>query len=138
MKSGPSTVNEYLATLTPEQRSALQRLRRQIRAAAPKAVECISYGIPAYRMHGRMIVAFGAASKHCAFYPGAHPVRVHAKELKKYSTSKGTVRFTTDQPLPDALVRKLVKTRVAQYAAEAKQPTAKPRKRPRKSTEHPR
>jgi uncharacterized protein YdhG (YjbR/CyaY superfamily) len=62
-------------------------------------------------------VAFGAAVKHCAFYPGAHPVRAHRDELEAYDTSKGTVRFRPDRPLPAALVRKLVKTRVAERAA---------------------
>ena len=62
-----------------------------------------------------MIVAFGASAKHCSFYPGAHPLKAHAQELAKYSTSKGTIRFSADEPLPMALVRKLVRTRVAEH-----------------------
>jgi uncharacterized protein YdhG (YjbR/CyaY superfamily) len=112
------TIDEYLAPLSAEKRAALERLRRAIRAAAPKAEECISYGIPAYRLGGRMLVAFGAAAKHCAFYPGARPVATHKRELKGYSTSKGTIRFSAESPLPAALVRKLVKTRIAEYAAK--------------------
>ena len=109
------TIGAYLASLEKPKRTALQKLRKDIRAAAPGAVECISYGIPAFRLDGKMIVAFGASAKHCSFYPGAHPVKAHAKELAKYSTSKGTIRFSADEPLPTALVRKLVKARVAEH-----------------------
>jgi uncharacterized protein YdhG (YjbR/CyaY superfamily) len=117
MSRKPLTIDEYLAPLSDEKRAALQKLRRAIRSAAPGAEECIRYGIPAFRLRGRLLVAFGAAVKHCAFYPGAHPVRAHRDELEAYDTSKGTVRFRPDRPLPAALVRKLVKTRVAERAA---------------------
>jgi len=113
----PKTIDEYLARLSDEKRSALEKLRRAIKSAAPKAEECISYQIPAFRLDGRMLVAFGAAAKHCAFYAGAHPVKVHRSELTAYDASKGTIRFQADSPLPAALVRKLVKTRIAEYAA---------------------
>ena len=109
------TISAYLASLEKPKRAALQKLRKDIRAAAPGAVECISYGIPAFRLDGKMIVAFGASAKHCAFYPGAHPVKAHAKELAKYSTSKGTIRYSPAEPLPTALVRRLVRTRVAEH-----------------------
>jgi uncharacterized protein YdhG (YjbR/CyaY superfamily) len=109
------TIAAYLASLDKPQRAALQKLRKDIRAAAPRAVECISYGIPAYRLDGKMIVAFGASAKHCSFYPGAHPVKAHAEELAKYSTSKGTIRFPAEEPLSTALVRKLVRARIAEY-----------------------
>lgn len=112
----PQNIDEYLAPLSREKRAALEKLRRDIKAAAPKAEECISYRIPAFRLNGRLLVAFGAAAKHCAFYPGAHPVEALAKELEAYDTSKGTIRFPDDSPLPAALVRKLVKTRIAEYA----------------------
>ena len=112
----PETIDEYLAPLSNAKRAALEVLLRAIKAAAPKAQECISYGIPAFRLDGRMLVAFGAAAKHCAFYPGARPVEAHKGDLKAYSTSKGTIRFQPDSPLPATLVRKLVKTRIAEYA----------------------
>ena len=112
------SVAGYLARLGREQRVALQKLRRAIRAAAPQAQEGISYGIPAYRVGGKLLVAFGAAARHCAFYPGALPIRTHRAELKAYATAKGTVRFQVARPLPAALVRKLVKTRLAQRAAK--------------------
>jgi len=108
------TIAAYIAPLDKAKRAALQKLRKDIRAAAPGAVECISYGIPAFRLDGRMIVAFGASAKHCSFYPGAHPVKAHAKELARYSTSKGTIRFPAEEPLPSLLVRRLVQTRIAE------------------------
>jgi len=94
------------------------RMRRAIKSAAPKAEECISYQIPAFRLGGRMLVAFGAAANHCAFYPGAFPLEAHKDELKAYDTSKGTIRFQADSPLPATLVRKLVKTRIADTGVE--------------------
>jgi len=117
----PQTIDEYLAPLSSQKRAALERLRRAIRSAAPKAEECISYQIPAFRLGGRLLVAFGAAANHCAFYPGSFPVETHKDELKAYDTSKGTVRFRPDSPLPATLVRKLVKTRIAEHAS--RQPT---------------
>ncbi len=116
MSAQPQTIDEYLAPLSNEKRAALEKLRRAIKSAAPKAEECISYQIPAFRLGGRMLVAFGAAANHCAFYPGAFPVEAHKDELKAYDTSKGTIRFQADSPLPATLVRKLVKTRIAEYA----------------------
>ncbi len=116
MSAKPQTIDEYLAPLSSEKRTALEKLRRVIKSAAPKAEECISYQIPAFRLGGRLLVAFGAAVNHCAFYPGASPVRAHKDELKAYDTSKGTIRFQAGSPLPATLVRKLVKTRIAEHA----------------------
>ena len=117
MSPKPRTIDEYLALLTNEKRAALEKLRRAIKSAAPEAQECIGYQIPAFRLDGRLLVAFGAAANHCAFYPGAFPVEALKNELKAYDTRKGTIRFQADAPLPAALVRKLVKTRIAEYAA---------------------
>jgi uncharacterized protein YdhG (YjbR/CyaY superfamily) len=123
-KRKPETIDEYLATLDADKRAALERLRKAIRGAAPKAEECISYQIPAFRLDGRMLVFFGAAANHCAFYPGALPVKAHRDELESYDTSKGTIRFQADSPLPATLVRKLVK---AQIAAKGEPPNRSPR-----------
>ena len=106
MAARPRTIDDYLAGVSPDKRAALERLRRAIRAAAPKAEECISYQLPAFRLDGRLLAAFGAAANHCALYPGARAVEVHRDALKDYDTSKGTVRFKADQPLPVALVRR--------------------------------
>lgn len=129
MKSKPGTIDVYLAPLPGEQRAALERLRQIIRAAAPEAVECISYGLPAFELNGKL-VAFGAAAKHCAFYPMSTAVmEAHEKNLDGYSLSKGTIRFQPERPLPEALVRKLVRARVAENTGRRGAP-AKPRSRP--------
>lgn len=122
MKAKPQTIDEYLAPLNTDKRAALEKLRRAIKSAAPRAEECISYQIPTFRLDGRMLVSFGAWANHCAFYAGVHPVKAHKDELKAYDTSTGTIRFQADSPLPATLVRKLVKTRIAERAA--KQPVA--------------
>jgi uncharacterized protein YdhG (YjbR/CyaY superfamily) len=114
----PKSVADYLAALEPQKRAALQRLRASIKAAAPKAEECISYGLPAFRQDGRMLAWYGAAKAHCSFYPGGI-VGEFRKELAKYDVSKGTIRFAPDEPLPATLVRKIVKARIAQNAARS-------------------
>ena len=117
MSAKPQTIDEYLAPLSNEKRAALEKLRRAIKSAAPRAEECISYQIPGFRVGGRLLVSFGAAANHCAFYPGAFPIEAHKDELKAYDTSKGSIRFQAGRPLPATLVRKLVKTRIAEHAA---------------------
>ena len=99
-------------------RAALERLRKHIKAAAPKAEECISYGIPGFRLNGKLLVSYGAAAKHCAFYPGS-TLEAFKKEIQGYDTTKGTIRFPADKPLPYALVRKIVTARIAQQAARS-------------------
>lgn len=114
MRTKPTTIDEYLAGLSDDKRAALERLRKTIKAAAPKAEECISYRLPAFRLQGKILVAFGATANHCAFYPmSGSTVEAFKDELKLYDTSKGTIRFQANQPLPAALVRKLVKARIA-------------------------
>ena len=113
----PATIDEYLAALPADTRAALERLRKTIRAAAPKAEECISYRLPTFRLEGRTLVSFGATATHCAFYLlSRSTVAEHTRELEGYDTSKGTIRFQADDPLPAALVRKLVKARIAENA----------------------
>ena len=109
------SIDEYLAALSADKRAALEKLRKTVRAAAPRAEECISYQLPAFRLDGRMLVGFGATEKHCAFYlMSSTTVETHRAELKDYDTSKGTIRFQADKPLPAALVRKLVKARIVE------------------------
>ena len=110
------TVDAYLAPLPPDERAALQWLRRHIKAAAPGAEECISYGIPAFRLDGKILAHFGAAARHCAFYPGA-VVQDHLEELRDYDLSKGTIRFQPDAPLPAGLVKRLVRAIIARRSA---------------------
>ena len=116
IKAKPMTIDEYLAALSNDKRAALERLRTIIRAAAPRAEECISYQLPAFRLDGKWLVGFGAAANHCAIYG---VVGSHKDELKDYDTSgRGTIRFQADKPLPATLVRKLVKARIARNAAQ--------------------
>ena len=115
-KAKPATIDGYLAALDPDKRAALQRLRKIIRSAAPRAEERISYQLPAFRLDGRMLVWFGAGANHCAFYPGGG-VAAFRDELEDYETSKGTIRFQPDHPLPAALIRRIVKARIATNAA---------------------
>lgn len=116
-KSKAATHDDYLAGLPRDQRAALDKLRRAIRAAAPKAEECISYQLPAFRLDGKVLVLYGATAKHCSFFPGSGTaVEAHKGDLEGYRTSKGTIRFDADKPLPATLVRKIVKYRIAENA----------------------
>lgn len=125
--SKPSTIDEYLAAVSAPQRAALEKLRNAIRSAAPGVEEYIGYGLAGFKLHGRPLVYFGAWQNHCAFYPGSPAVQEQFKEdLKEFSVSKGTVRFTTDRPLPAALIKRLVRARLAENATrEARRKTAK-------------
>jgi uncharacterized protein YdhG (YjbR/CyaY superfamily) len=112
MPAKPKTIDEYLAALSDDQRAALEKLRKIIRAAAPKAEECISYQMPAFRQNG-MLVAFGATPHHCALYPMSSTiVQAYKSELEHYDVSKGAIRFQPDKPIPAALVKKIVKARI--------------------------
>ena len=117
MSPAPKTVDDYLAALPENQRAALQKLRDTIKATAPEAGESISYGIPSFKYKGRPLIHIGAAKHHCAIY-GLVP-DAFKDELKQYDTSKGTIRFSADKPLPTTLVKKLVKTRMAEIEAGA-------------------
>jgi uncharacterized protein YdhG (YjbR/CyaY superfamily) len=119
-KQGSKTIDQYLAGVNPRQRAALQKLRQTIRAVAPSAEECISYGIPAFRLNGRSLVFFGAWADHCSFYPGSSvTLKKFRDDLKDFETSKGTIRFSPQKPLPAALVKKLVKARMAENGDRA-------------------
>ena len=109
-----ASVAAYLRAVPPAPRAALQKLRKTIKAAAPEATELISYGIPAYKHHG-MLVYFAAFKQHCSLFGvGTALMKTHQKALATYKLSKGTIQFTADQALPTALVRKLVKARIAE------------------------
>ena len=114
-QSGKKDVEKYLAKVAEPARSTLQKVRAMIRAAAPKeATEALGYGIPMFRYKGGL-VAYAAFSKHCSFFPMSLAViAAHKSELKKFLTSKGTLQFPPDSPLPAALVKKIVKERVGE------------------------
>lgn len=107
-----AAVEAYLARFEPRQRAALEDLRRVIRASAPQAEECLSYGIAAFRQNG-MLVGLGATPKHCAFYlMSDSTVARYSRELAGFSLSKGTIRFQPEAPPSATLVRLLVKARL--------------------------
>ncbi len=122
MKGKPTTaksVDAYLAKVPAEHRVALEKLRRTIRAAAPKAQEVMSYGIPAFRQDGDLVY-YAAFRDHCSFFPGGGAVRTtFAAELKPWKGGRGTVHFTPEHPLPAGLVTRIVKARVRQNASRA-------------------
>jgi uncharacterized protein YdhG (YjbR/CyaY superfamily) len=117
----PKNVDEYLACVPEPARSTLKRIRAVIRfAVPPEATEAISYGIPTFKYKGSL-VWFAAFSDHCSLFPTAAVIRKFKNELKPFQTSKGTIHFPVDKPLPAALLKKMVKARVAQNE-QKKQP----------------
>jgi len=110
----PKNTDEYLAGVPEPARSTLNKVRAAIRSAVPpEATEAISYGMPAFKYKGSL-VWFAAFSNHCSLFPTASVIEAFKNELKGFSTSKGTIRFPVDKPLSAALVKKLVKARIAQ------------------------
>jgi len=112
--AAPKSVEEYLAGVPEPARSTLSKVRAAIRSAVPpEATETISYRIPAFKYKG-VLVWFAAFSNHCSLFPTASVIEAFKNELKDFSTSKGTIQFPVDKPLPAVLVKKLVKARVAE------------------------
>lgn len=108
----PKTVDEYLDRLPADQRAVLQKLREAIQAAAPRAEESISYGMAGYKFHGPLVY-FAAFKNHCSLFAVSKSImKQFEKELKPFKINKGTIQFTTDEPLPVAHVKKMVKLRV--------------------------
>lgn len=109
----PKTVDEYLATTPEPARSTLKHIRKVIRSVVPKeTIEVISYRIPMFKYKG-MLVGYAAFKNHCSLFPtGSGVIEIFAKELKNYTTSRGTIQFPSDKPLPDSLVKKIVRQRV--------------------------
>jgi uncharacterized protein YdhG (YjbR/CyaY superfamily) len=115
MKSTPAeNVDAYLAALPQEVRVTLQKLRKTIKAAAPKAEETISYQMPCFKYFGPLVF-FAAFKNHCSFFPGSKAILSTFKdELKSYRTSAGTIQFSVEKPLPTTLVRRIIKARLAE------------------------
>jgi uncharacterized protein YdhG (YjbR/CyaY superfamily) len=112
--AAPRNLEEYFAGVPEPARSILQQMRAAIRSAVPPdATESISYKIPAFKYNGPLLW-YAAFSDHCSLFPTAAVIAAFKKELKGYTTSKGTIHFPLDKPLPTTLLRKLVKARVAQ------------------------
>jgi uncharacterized protein YdhG (YjbR/CyaY superfamily) len=109
------TIDEYLAAVSDDRRAALDTLRQTIRAIVPKAEECISYGIPAFRLEGRVVAGFSATVKGCSYFPfSGSTFRRLASDLTGYDRTRGSLHFHPDQPLPPTLVRKLIRARLAE------------------------
>ncbi len=114
-----ATVAEYLREVPPKQRASLKALRATIKAAAPGAREKISYGMPAVTYRGGVLVYYAAFKNHCSFFgAGTKYLAEHQKEVEAFRTSKGTLQFTPEKPLPAALVKKLVKARIKELDAK--------------------
>ena len=113
---GHENIDDYLAAVPEDARAALGKLRKTIKAAAPKATEGISYQVPVFRLDGKPLVGFGATTAHCTFYvmSASDAMRRRLSELKGYKLGGGSIQFRADKPLPDALVTKLVKARIAE------------------------
>ena len=119
-KGAPKNTDEYLSAVPEPARATLKKMRAAIRSAVPReATETISYGMPAFK-HNGVLVWFAAFKDHCSFFPTAAVIEAFKEELKGYPTSKGTIQFPIDKPLPAAMVKKLVKARVAQNESKKK------------------
>jgi uncharacterized protein YdhG (YjbR/CyaY superfamily) len=116
--AAPASVDEYMAALPARSRAALEKLRSTIKTAVAEATETISYGMPAFRDHGRILVYYAAFTDHYSVYPASAAImKVLGDELKPYVTGKGTIRFDADKPIPVTLVRKIVKARLEENEA---------------------
>ena len=111
----PSSIDDYLAAVTGDRRVALDQLRDTIRAIVPRAEECISYRMPAFRLDGRIVAGFAATAKGCSYYPfSGRTLRTLAAEVATYQQTKSALHFDPAKPLTKALVRKLIETRIAE------------------------
>jgi uncharacterized protein YdhG (YjbR/CyaY superfamily) len=112
-------IDAYLADQPVDKRAALQTLRETIAAAAPNAEETVSYQLPAFRYRGKALVWYHAAKAYCSFFPTIEPIEAHRAELADFETSKGTIKFKPEKPIPPEVVRKIVAYRIGQIDAAA-------------------
>lgn len=115
MPASAKTIDEYLAALSGQKRAALGKLRKTIRLVVPKAEECISYRIPAFRLDGTVVAGFCATKNGCSYFPfSGSTLGALANDLRSYDQTKSSLHFHPDKPLPATLVRKLIKARLAE------------------------
>jgi uncharacterized protein YdhG (YjbR/CyaY superfamily) len=113
--SKPATIDAYLSRVKGKRRAALEALRRTIRGIVPEAEECVSYGMPAFRLDGRIVAGFAATAKGCSYYPfSGSTLATLTRDLARYEGTRSAVHFEPDRPLPAALVRKLIRARIAE------------------------
>jgi len=130
-----STVEEYISLFPEAQRNALEKIRKAIKNAAPKAEEVISYGMPGYKLNG-VLVYFGGFKNHCSFFPAGNSViKKFSRELKNYKTSKGTIQLPLDQPIPVTLIKKMVKERMKENEMKQKAKSTRKAALKRKASE---
>jgi uncharacterized protein YdhG (YjbR/CyaY superfamily) len=116
----PRGIDDYLAALDEPKRTTLQKLRQTIRGVIPEAEECISYGMPGFRLDGKVIAGFAAFKNHLAYLPHSGSVFGElSDELAGYESTPGSLHFPTDKPLPKALVKKLIATRLKEVRSRA-------------------
>ena len=113
-----TTIDEYIATFPKNIQAILEAIRNAIRISAPKSEEKISYGIPTFDLNGKHLVHFAAYKNHIGFYPTSSGIRAFKTELSPFKTSKGTVQFPLDKPIPFDLIKKIVKYRVKENLSE--------------------
>jgi uncharacterized protein YdhG (YjbR/CyaY superfamily) len=115
MPTRANPIDDYLATVKGDRRAALEKLRRTIRAIVPEAEECISYRMPAFRVRGQVVAGFSARADGCSYFPfSGRTLRTLATEIARYEHTKSSLHFDADAGLPTALVRKLLRARLAE------------------------
>ena len=112
-----SVIDEYLSTVPPAQSSQLERVRQIIKQQAPNAAEVITYGMPGFKVNGKYLISFGNFKDHMSIFPGADPTHTVKEKLQGYKTSKGTIQFTVDKPLPESLIKEIVQLCLDRTAA---------------------
>lgn len=125
MDRQPRTIDEYLDGLSDEMRNALESLRKRVRKLVPEAEECIGYCMPTFRLHGRNFVHFAAFKNHCSFFPGAAIVESFQGDLEGFKTSKGTIQFLPEKPIPGKILEKIIRARLAEEAERAAERASK-------------
>lgn len=119
MDTDPKTIDDFIASYPKQAQEILQQIRQTIHRVVPEAKEKISYGIPTFYLAGNL-VHFSAYKHHIGFYPGSDAIKAFKDDLKPYKTSKGTIQFPLDQPIPYDLIKKITKYRVGQQLSKKK------------------
>lgn len=134
MKAAAVTIDDYLKTVAPKQKERLNQLRALVHTLAPDVTECISYGIPAFRRYGKLLLAMGGAAKHYALYPmSSATIQMMQAEVAGHDTSKGTIRLDPNKPFPTTLLKKLVKARIQEHEIQIGEKSKSNPKKPAKA-----
>ncbi len=130
----PKSIDAYMKTVPEPHRSALEKVRAQVQAAVPDAVEGVSYSMPAFKLRGKSLMCFAAFKDHCSIFPMSAAI-MRAPEFAPYATSKGTLRFDPKKPISATLLKKIVKARAAEIDAAAAARSAKKKPAAKKSAQ---